>query len=294
MRSSMKLLHTPADSPDNAAPAAPTKSRSRRVAGWALLAVVVGVGLLFALSREPSPVQRGSVPKGWPNPQGTFKNSVVRRMPMWVWRVRDWVRGPRRGVMINAQFIALESWSAEDVKRLGLGAPAFTETNGVRVWLVSSNQVQSTRLTLSLGPGATSLSSPRMQTTDGTPATMMTGAAGGKGPNAFSAEAVCSFEPRVSGEGLDLKAILSCERTKAAGAAAQNQVSVLHRGKIISSPPVSNTTAAAAAPITHPDPLAVRVQIRDGQGVLVLQEKRAGLGGRPLAVWIQAAPVPRK
>ena len=264
------------------------------MAGWALLAVAVGVGLLFALSREPSPVQRGSVPKGWPNQQGTFKNSLVRRMPMWVWRVRDWVRGPRRLVMINAQFIALESWSAEDVKRLGLGAPAFTETNGVRVWLVSSNLVQSTRLTLSLGPGATSMSSPRMQTADGMPAMMVTGAPGGKGPNIFSAEAVCSFEPQVRGEGLDLKAVLSCELPQSAGAVAQNQASVLHRGKIISSPPASNTTAAAAVPITHPDPLSLRVQIRDGQGVLVLQEKRAGIGGRPLAVWIQAAPVPKK
>ena len=260
------MLNTPADSPPDAAPVAPPKSRRRR-GGWvALLAVAVGVGLLFALSREPSPVQRGSVPKGWPNQQGTFKNSVVRRMPMWVWRVRDWVRGPRRGVMINAQFIALESWSAEDVKRLGLGAPAFTETNGVRVWLVSSNLVQSTRLTLSLGRGATSLSSPRMQTADGMPAMMISGAPGGKGPNIFSAEAVSSFEPQVRGAGLDLKAILSCESPK----------------------------AAAAAPITHPDPVSLRVQIHDGQGVLVVQEKRAGIGGKPLAIWIQAAPMPKK
>jgi hypothetical protein len=263
----MELLHTPADSPDNAAPAAPTKARSRRVAGWALLAVAVGVGLLFALSREPSPAERGQVPKHWPHPQGTFKNSVVRRMPMWVWRVRDWVRGPRRMVTIDVHFIALESWSAEDVERLGLGAPALAEANAVRVWLVPSNQVKTTRSALSKSPGGTSFASPRVQTADGTPATLyLAGGPIGKRSNSFSTEAVCSFEPQVRGEGLDLKAILSCESHK----------------------------TAAAAPIAHPDPLSLRVQIRDGQGVLVLQENRAGLGGKPLAVWIQAAPMPKK
>ncbi len=237
------------------------------MAGWALLAVAVGVGLVFALIHEPSPVQRGSVPKGWPDPQGTFKNSVVRRVPMWVWRLRDWVRGPRRGVMIEAQFIALESWSPADVEELGLGAPALAETNGVRVWLVPSNLVQSTRWALSKSSWGTSFASPRVQTADGTPSTLyLAGGPIGKRSNSFSTEAVSSFEPRVSGEGLDLKAILSCESHK----------------------------TAAAAPITHPDPLSMRVQIRDGQGVLVLQEKRAGLGGKPLAVWIQAAPVPKK
>ena len=288
------MLHTPADFPANAAPAAPPKSRRRRVAGWALLAVAVGVGLVFALSREPSPVQRGSVPKGWPNQQGSFKNSVVRRMPMWVWRVRDWVRGPRRGVMIEAQFIALESWSAADVEKLGLGAPALAEANGVRVWLVASNLAKTTRWALVKMPGAASISSPRMQTADGMPATMMSGGSVGMGSNNFPAEVVSSFEPRVSGERLDLKAVLSCESPKSADAVAHKLISVLNRGKIHSSAPASNTTSAAAAPIAHPDPLSVRVQIRDGQGVLVVQEKRAGLGGKPLAVWIQAAPVPKK
>ena len=114
------------------------------------------------------------------------------------------------------------------------------------------------------------------------------------GSNNFPAEVVSSFEPRVSGERLDLKAVLSCESPKSADAVARKLSSVLNRGMIHSSAPASNTTSAAAAPIAHPDPLSVRVQIRDGQVVLVLQEKRAGLGGKPLAVWIQAAPVPKK
>ena len=42
------------------------------------------------------------------------------------------------------------------------------------------------------------------------------------------------------------------------------------------------------------DPVSLRVQIRDGEGVLVLQEKRASLDGRPLAVFIKAAPLPKK
>ena len=258
------MLNTPADSPADAAPVAPTTSRRRRKVGWALLAVAVAMALVFVLRPEPSRVERGEVPKGWPNPKGSFKNSVVRRMPMWVWRVRDWVRGPRRVVMIEAQFVALESWSAADVERLGLGTPALAEANGVRVWLVSSNLVKAARSALSQGVGATKLSSPRMQTADGVLAMMMTGASDGKGLNNFSAEAVSSFEPRIRGEGLDLKAILSCESAK------------------------------PAVPVAHPDPLSVRVQIRNGQGVLVLQEKRAGIGGRPLAIWIQAAPVPGK
>ena len=288
------MLHTPADFPSNAAPAAPPKSRRRRVAGWALLAVAVGVGLVFALSREPSPVQRGSVPKGWPNQQGSFKNSVVRRMPMWVWRVRDWVRGPRRGVMIEAQFIALESWSAADVEELGLGAPALAEANGVRVWLVASNLATTTLWELVKLPGNAPISTHRMQATDGIPTTMILGGSVVTGSNSFPAEVVSSFDLRVSGERLDLKAVLSCESLKSGDAVARKQISVLNRGKIHSSAPASNTTVAAAAPVAHPDPLSVRVQIRDGQGVLVVQEQRAGLGGKPLAVWIQAAPVPKK
>ena len=110
------------------------------------------------------------------------------------------------------------------------------------------------------------MSSSRMQTAEGMSATIMAGERGGKGSNSFSTEAVCSIESRVRGQWLDLKAILSCESHK----------------------------TAAAAPIAHPAPLSLRVQIRDGQGVLVVQEKRAGIGGRPLAVWIQAAPMPKK
>ena len=114
------------------------------------------------------------------------------------------------------------------------------------------------------------------------------------GSNGFLVEVVSAFESRVSGERLDLKAVLSCESPVSGDAVARKQISVLNRGKIHSSAPASNTTVAAAAPIAHPDPLSVRVQIRDGQGVLVVQEQRAGLGGKPLAVWIQAAPVPKK
>ena len=288
------MLNTPADSPPDAAPVAPPKSWRRRGVWVALLAVAVGAGLLFALSREPSPVQRGSVPKGWPNQQGTFKNSVVRRMPMWVWRVRDWVRGPRRGVKIDPHFVALENWSAAEVERLGLGAPALAEANGVQVWLVPSNQVQTTHWALLNSPGAAQIAWSLFQTADGIHSTMMVGATLGKGPHSFPAETMYSFEPHVNGEGLDLKAILSCESPKTAGAVAREQ-SFVHDRKEFSSLSIgSNTTTAAAGSILHPDPLSLRVQIRDGQGVLVVQEKRAGIGGRPLAIWIQAAPMPKK
>lgn len=255
--------------------------------------LVLAAGMVFVLKPEPSGVERLDVPKGWPNQKGSFKNSVVRRMPVWVWRVRDWVRGPRRGVMIQTRFATLERWSEAETELLGLSAPALADTNGLRVWFIPSNQVTQVRLALFRGARATMLSSPRVQTADGIPAMLMTGVPGGGSGASFSVEITGWFEPVIRGEVLDLKAIFSCVATPQTGPPGSTQFPTGTRA--VASVSWTSTNGPSSVPLTTQlDPVGVRVQLHEGEEMLVVQEKRAALGGRPFVILVKAAPMAKK
>ena len=288
------MLNTTTESSPDAAPPAPSKARRLRVMLGALLVIAAVMALVWALTPEPPRVERLEVPKGWPNPQGSFKNSVVRRMPMWVWRARDWVRGPKRGVMIEATFVMQEEWSAADVERLGLGAPSFAETNGVRVWLASSNQMNAARTGLLRHRGAATSSSMRVQTADGVPAMIMSGAAASGNGASLNLEITGWFEPVIRGEVLDLKAIFSCVPPQQAAASTPGQPSINARAVVtVNSTPTNGATSRLLV-TPQLDTVAVRVQLREGEEMLVVQENRAALGGRPFVIFLKAAPVPKK
>lgn len=261
---------------------------------WALLVVVAGLALVLVLRPEPSRVQRFAVPEGWPIQKGSLKNSLVRRMPMWVWRVRDWVRGPRRGVMISPTFIMLEEWSAADVERLGFGAPSFAETNGVRVWLASSNQMKAARAGLLSHRGPATSSSMRVQTADGMPAMIMSGAAASGNGASLNLEITGWFDPVIRGETLDLKAIFSCVPPQQAAASTPGQPSINARAVVTVNSTPTNGLSSSLLATPQLDPVAVRVQLREGEEMLVVQEKRAALGGKPFVIFLKAAPMPKK
>lgn len=288
------MLNTPADSPPDAAPVAPPKSWRHRGVWVALLAVAVGVALVLVLRPEPPRVQRFAVPEGWPIQKGLLKNSLVRRMPMWVWRARDWVRGPRRGVTIAPTFVMLEEWSAGDVERLGLGAPSFAETNGVRVWLASSNQMNAARTGLLRHRGAATSSSMRVQTADGLPAMIMSGAAASGNGASLNLEITGWFDPVIRGEALDLKAVFSCVPTQQAAASTPGQASINARAVVTVNSTPTNRLSSRLLVTPQFAPVAVRVQLREGEEMLVVQENRAALGGKPFVIFLKAAPVPKK
>ena len=288
------MLNTPSDSLPDAAPVAPPKSWRRRGVWVALLAVVAGMALVFVLRPEQARVERLAVPEGWPRQKVTFMNSLVRRIPMWVWRARDWVRGPRRGVMIQTRFATLERWSEVETGLLGLRAPALADTNGLRVWFIPSNQVTEVRLALFRGARATMFSSPRVQTADGMPSMIMSGVPGGGSGASFSAEITAWFEPVIRGAALDLKAIFSCVATPQTGPPGSTQFST--RIRAAANMTWKPTNGPSSIPLTTPllDPVGVRVQLREGEEMLVVQEKRAALGGKPFVILVKAAPVAKK
>ena len=288
------MLNTTTESSPDAAPPAPSKARRLRVMLGALLVIAAVMALVWALTPEPPRVERLEVPKGWPNPQGSFKNSLVRRMPMWVWRARDWVRGPKQGVLIQARFATLEKWSEAETQLLGLGAPTIAGTNGLQVWFIPSNQVEKVRSALFHKARATMLSAPRVQTADGTPAMIMSGAPGGGSGASFSVEVTGWFEPVIRGEALDLKAIFSCVATPQPGSTGSTQFSTGTRaaGNLTWKP--TNGPSSIPPPILQPDPVGVRVHLREGEEMLVVQEKRAALGGKPFVIFLKAAPMPKK
>ena len=261
---------------------------------WALLVIMAGLALMFLLRSAPARVERLAVPEGWPKVKRTWKDHVMSKMPGWYWRGREWLLGPRPGVNIQTRFATMDRWSEVEAGLPGLGAPVLADTNGLLVWFIPSNQVTQVREALFRSAKATLFSSPHVQTADGVSAMLMTGVSGGGSGSKFSGELTAWFEPVIRHEALDLKAIFSCVSTPqpAPAGSPHAQFSTQAVGNLT----WKGTNGASRVPpaIPQPDPIALRVQLREGEEMLVVQEKRAALGGRPFVILVKAAPMPKK
>jgi hypothetical protein len=150
-----------------------------RLRWWMLAVAGLGVTLGLAwLLRTPPPPPPVIVKR---SPYVVFRpqtSPLQRWLPpaasFWIWRLKRLVLGKLQTVNLSGCVIRLGEGSAGVISEVA-GKQDFTETNGVRVWLLPNAQLDQLRLRLQPIPGNEIVFSPRISTADGIQASMFAG-----------------------------------------------------------------------------------------------------------------------
>jgi hypothetical protein len=127
-----------------------------------------------------------SLLKAWPHEKLSFRDHIDRLLPRqrswaWAWRTEEFFFGKRKVVNISASVLsfngdAVEKCAAE------IGPPAFSITNQVNVWLLSTNQIKAFRKAVERSAGSRFLNNARVSTADGIQAEIFCGDSRGTNP----------------------------------------------------------------------------------------------------------------
>jgi hypothetical protein len=85
------------------------------------------------------------------------------------------VFGARKPMLIQANIVSFADSPHTLLSNLAIGPPNFSNTNGLCVWLLSSNQLSALRGNFKQAPGANILSKPRISTAEGIQADLFVG-----------------------------------------------------------------------------------------------------------------------
>jgi hypothetical protein len=235
--------------------------RVRLAAFIALLAIPAIVGAAWIGFRRPvMPVVLLAAPYRMPM---SFVDRMERVVPTspgwdWFWRLEQRIRGMGKPVNLFGQVIALPRETISGANSLGVGPPELDATNGLQVWILRAEQLQSLSRTLKQFAGAEVMSRPRVSTGSLVESSLFTGQplviGGVKTDVGISAR----YYPRVQADRLDLVAIVSfTEAVTNLAAAVEDQLQVrtnLHVG--------------------------LRVQLPKGSGLFLLQHSFDPAEGR--------------
>jgi hypothetical protein len=228
---------------------APDLSSFAPVRRW-LGRILLVLGVLFVLvmllrPRTPSAAEQAAVPAGWPNNQRpSLKQRLQRSVPMWAWRLRDRFRTPPRQVLIESAFLSFtKPFPADALPRSAL---ALADTNGLRIWIVSSNDWRATGERLPKSTGAYANYRPRLQTAHGMSAILFTGTS--------NANLTIQHWPLVHGDILDLTTIFSLVEPSPPHTdgpfAARLQIPAGHRALFLCEPCLGDTRPPIALLLT--------------------------------------------
>ena len=147
----------------------------------ACAAIVVGFALLRPAPPAPFVVLHG--PFHFPM---SFRDWVDRRIPpklswRWAWNMEQRLFGSRKPVLIQADVVSFSNSPPTLLTNSTLGPPNFSDTYGLGVWLLSSNQVRALRQYLWQTPGVAMLSRPRISTAEGIQASLSVNSSGAGG-----------------------------------------------------------------------------------------------------------------
>lgn len=232
--------------------------RSKR--GLALVIIVVFCAVAFLIFRSTARVPPVMILQdGLPSPRRSF--GIVSRLPLrlqqFVYRVKYGVLGPPKAVSLNATIWYVSVPTAASIP-FSLGKPEFADTNGLRVWLISTNDL----LAVPSAFSSETLFAPRISTAHGIRASMaMTKTAfvnGKQQPVGLTLDCL----PYVHSDSIDLAMRLTLTDI------VTNQIN----GGI--------TPTNAAISIQTNCYAALRIQIPHGSGVFIFQENARGSEGR--------------
>ena len=136
--------------------------------------VLIGLGLLFVFRDSPHPSVR-LLPNGMPPPKVSLFAKWVPFSWGWAWRLRDWglaVLGQKKTIKVDAAVIDCQSFAESTLSALAPGAPEYTGTNGLRIWIVRDPDLKSLRKRLTESHDEHLMCRPRVITGHGMQATI--------------------------------------------------------------------------------------------------------------------------
>jgi hypothetical protein len=159
------------------------KSRRWLVAALLVACAAIVVGFVLFRPAPPAPfvVLHGPFHFPW-----SFRDWVERYIPNkagwgWAWKTEQRVFGARKPVLIKANIISFADSPPTLLTNSTLGPPNFSDTNGLCVWLLTSNQVGALRGYFKQTPGVDISSSPRIASAEGIEASLFVGQSVGSG-----------------------------------------------------------------------------------------------------------------
>lgn len=144
-----------------------------------LLVAVAGGSFLFRTKAPVIPIEPGVqfLPLGTPmpaQPMTWFERSVPISWS-WMWRLRDYIRGPLAGILIDARIIDCNNLLEEELKEM-LSRPPLAETNGLRGWILDDATLGTLGRKLEAAAGGV-ITRPRVQTSHGIQSSLSVGRA---------------------------------------------------------------------------------------------------------------------
>jgi len=243
--------------------------RRRKIVLCALAVVLVLVAILLYEPKRP-PVVRLTVPEGWPSStKVSLADRIARLKPMWLLRLQSQLFGPRRQVILESTLVEISERSAVELAELPSNPPAWQDTNGLRVWIVHTNagwKGIGERLSESAGRNQMR---PRIQTSDGVQATLSVQQPMTNGGVPVLTGWVVGMLPRLQKASIDLS------------------VTLMHTD--LETDPASSNGSSRSSHLHTNGPVAARIQLTNGCGVLMIYD-----GGRRLGVLLHPAKFPAK
>jgi hypothetical protein len=179
----------------------------------------------------------------------------------WFWRAHDAVCGKRKPVNLFFEILSLDT-EPDPASILPLVAPTFSDTNGLRVWLMGVEDMKALRRRLESAPGTEVVNRPRVFTADEIRASMFTG-------NSLKLDGISrqvgldvDYYPRVHRTSTDLIAMATLSEA------------------------ITNVADPKLPPVfvrTNLD-LALRLQIPKGDGVFLLDARPREAGRKQMAL----------
>ena len=236
-----------------------------------LVFLAVAVGVLVVLVRPTLPaVSIIPLPDGFPTRKPTLLDRCKRAVPLWAWRLKDSILGPRQVITLDAAIFEFRGSSDSALSSLSLGRPEYADAKGLRIWILGESDRGALRRRLEQTPGYRLVSSPRVTTAHGIQNQLSVSNTKSIDGTPSKVGLVLDFLPRVRREAIDLTTIMTVTEIGTSWLAAS---------RLPQTNAISTQTNLA---------LAARIQIPKASGVFLFQPSQGGTNGKSTAVLISA------
>ena len=196
----------------------PNRHCRRRFALAVLGAILLVIALILALPRRPGPpfawlTQAEMARLTQTGPFAGIKDKLMQwTAPLWK---SYWNRQPQ--ILIDSRLFTLSAAAADQT---GLGAPFVTNTDGMRAWILSPEELSSFLQRLRTTPDVSLLSRPRAQTAAGTSARTFFGDTALMAGKSVPVGLILEVSPKVRSGSIQL--LLGVTSTESVGSPATN------------------------------------------------------------------------